>query len=109
MIKTEYKFGEPIDLESTYTYSDEKVGFSNLFGNENGGVAVLAFKAGQQLAEHLAPAEVMVMVMDGDITFTMNGMTNQLRRNEFLLMGCGVPHSVKANADSKVMLIKIKP
>ncbi len=31
-----------------------------------------------------------------------------LRAGEFMLMGEGVPHSVVAVADSKVMLVKVK-
>lgn len=44
----------------------------------------------------------------GEIEFTMLDMTHTLKSGEFLLMGGGLPHSVVAKADSKMMLVKIK-
>ncbi|MCC8117190.1 MAG: cupin domain-containing protein [Bacteroidales bacterium] len=108
MIKTDLKFGEVFSLDKFSSDDPEKVSFINLWSNENGGVSVLTFHKGQYLTEHLAPADVMVYVTEGEIDFTMNGVTHRIRKNGFLLMGYGVPHSVIANEDTKLMLIKIK-
>lgn len=109
MLETEYKFGEVYDLAPQVEFGDERVQFKRVFENGNGGVSLLAFKAGQKLDEHLAPAEVMVCVVEGEIVFTMIDKPYVLRAGEFLLMGASVPHSVVANVDSKVMLVKVKP
>lgn len=109
MLQTEYKFGEVNNLASQIASSDGKVNFKKIFDNVNGGVSLLAFKAGQKLDEHTAPADVMVCVLEGEIEFTMIDMPHRIRHGEFMLMGADVPHSVLATADSKVMLIKVKP
>lgn len=109
MLHTDYKFGEVLDLTSQLESADEKVQFKNVFGNSNGGVTLLAFKAGQELTTHTAPAEVMVCVLEGEIGFTMLDMPHSVKAGQFLLMGPDVPHSVKAKDDSKVMLVKIMP
>lgn len=109
MIDTEYKFGEVHNLSAQVEQSGERVQFKRVFENANGGVSLLAFKAGQALEEHLAPAEVMVCVVEGEIAFTMIDQRHTIKAGEFLLMGAGVPHSVVANVDSKVMLVKAKP
>lgn len=108
MLETGYKFGEVHVLAPQVEAAADKVQFKNVFGNANGGVSVLAFKAGQMLTEHLAPAEVMVYVVEGEVEFTMIDTPHLLRKGEFMLMGEGVPHSVLAKADSKVMLVKVK-
>lgn len=108
MLDTEYKFGEVHNLAAQIEQS-ERVNFKRVFENNNGGVSLLAFKAGQKLDEHLAPAEVMVCVLEGEIVFTMIDQIHSIKAGEFLLMGAGVPHSVLAKADSKVMLVKVKP
>ncbi|MCM1109639.1 MAG: cupin domain-containing protein [Clostridium sp.] len=108
MLQTDYKFGEVYSLAKQITPTDDKVGFQNIFGSENGGVVLLGFKAGQQLTTHTAPAEVMVCVVEGQIEFTMLDMTHTVGAGEFLLMGANVPHSVRAKSDAKVMLVKIK-
>lgn len=109
MINTEYKFGEVHVLANQIEAGDDKVHFHGIFSNENGGVVLLAFKAGQKLDTHTAPAEVMVNVLEGEIEFTMLDKIHNLKQGEFLLMGEDVEHSVKALSDAKVMLIKVKP
>lgn len=109
MLNTDYKFGEVFPLAAQVDGSDAKVEFRQIMGNDNGGVALLGFKAGQNLAEHLAPAEVMIYVLEGDVDFTMIDMPLHLHKGDFFLMGNGVPHSVHALTDAKVILIKIKP
>lgn len=109
MLQTDYKFGEVNTLANQIEASDEKVQFKNVFTNDNGGVTMLAFKAGQELSTHTAPAEVMVCVAEGEIEFTMLDRPHTIKAGQFLLMGQDVAHSVRATMDSKVMLIKIKP
>lgn len=109
MLDTEYKFGEVHGLASQVERGEDNVHFKRVFENGNGGVSLLSFKAGQKLDEHLAPAEVMVYVMDGEVMFTMIDRPHTIKAGEFMLMGAGVPHSVVANVDSTVMLIKVKP
>lgn len=109
MIETEYKFGEVHVLGEQIQAAGDHVQFHRIFENGNGGVVLIALKAGQKLAEHLAPAEVMVCVTEGSIEFTMLDRPHTINAGEFLLIGAGVPHSVVATSDSKVMLIKVKP
>lgn len=108
MLETNYRFGEVYKLATQIESSPERVAFKNMFINNNGRVALVAFKAGQKLDTHTTPEEVMVNVLEGEIEFTMLDMTHTLKAGEFLLMGGGVPHSVVAKADSKMMLVKIK-
>lgn len=109
MLNTEYKFGEVHVLASQIEAAEDKVHFHGIFGNDNGGAVLLAFKAGQKLDAHTAPAELMVNVLEGEIEFTMIDTPHTIKGGEFMLVGAGVVHSVAAKADSKVMLIKIKP
>lgn len=109
MLNTDYKFGEVHGLAEQIEAGHDKVHFKHIFNNENGGVVLVAFKAGQELDTHTTPAEVMVNVLEGEIEFTMLDKVNTIKAGEFLLMGAEVPHSVVAKVDSKIMLIKVKP
>lgn len=108
MINTEFKFGEVHVLASQVEIGEDKVHFANIFNNDNGGVALLAFKAGQRLDTHIAPAEIMVNVIEGEIEFTIMDKPHIIKEGEFLLLGEGVEHSVLAKSDAKLMLIKVK-
>lgn len=109
MLKTDCKFGEVHSLSSLSESVDDKVYFKSIVENSNGGVSLVSFKNGQSLAEHLAPAEVMIYVVEGMLEFTIIGKPHTVKKGEFILLGNGVPHKVSAMDDSKMMLIKIKP
>lgn len=109
MLNTDYKFGEVHGIADQIEAGYDKVHFKHIFSDDNGGVVLVAFKAGQKLDTHTAPADVMVNVLEGEIEFTMIDKANIIKAGQFLLMGAGVPHSVVAKADSKMMLIKVKP
>lgn len=108
MIKTDYKFGEVHRLADQIESGTDRVHVRNIISTTNGGASLIAFKAGQKLDQHVAPAELMVTVLEGEIVFTVIDKPNTLRTGDFMLVGEGVPHSVTANADSKVLLTKIK-
>lgn len=108
MLETEVKFGEVHVLANQINAGEDRVHFKSIFSTENGGVSLVAFKAGQKLDTHTAPAEVLVTVLEGSIEFTMIDKIHNLNAGEFLLMGKDVPHSVKALSDAKVMLVKVK-
>lgn len=107
-MKTDFRFGEVHTLAYHAKAENDKVAFKNIFENENGGVGILSFEKGQSLSEHLAPAEVMVYVTEGEIEFTMIDNVHNIKAGQFLLMGAFVPHSVVAKENSTVMLVKVK-
>lgn len=107
--KTEFRFGEVHALLDQVEAGEDRVHFRNIFESDGGGVSLIAFEAGQKLDTHLAPAQVMVTVLEGEIEFTMEGNAHTLKAGEFILMGQDVPHSVLAKTDAKLMLVKVKP
>ena len=107
-MKTNFKFGEVLKFKDAINYNYEKVEFKTVFETSKGGVSLVALKAGQKLDTHTAPFEVMVTVCEGEIEFTMLDKSHKIKAGEFFLMGADVPHSVVANVDSKLMIVKIK-
>lgn len=107
-MKTNFKFGEVLKFNESVDYNSEKVEFKPVFETANGGVSLVAMKAGQKLDTHTAPFEVMVTVCEGEIEFTMLDQSHRLRAGDYLLMGANVAHSVVANIDSKMLLFKVK-
>ncbi len=108
MLETEYKFGEVISLANQIQPAEDHPQFHRIFENENGGVVLLALKAGQTLAAHVAPAELMVHVIEGSIEFNLSDKPHHIKAGEFMLVGKGVLHSVVAKEDAKIILTKIK-
>ena len=107
-MKTNFKFGEVLKFKDAINYNYEKVEFKTVFETNDGGISFVAMKAGQKLDTHTTPFEVMVMVCEGEIEFTMLDQSHRIKAGEFFLMGADVAHSVVANVDSKITLVKIK-
>ena len=107
-MKTNFKFGEVQKFNEAIKYNSEKVEFVPVFETSDGGVSLIAMKAGQKLDTHTAPFEVMVTLCEGEVEFTMLDQSYRLKSGDFFLMGANVPHSLVANIDSKIMLVKIK-
>lgn len=109
MLETELKFGEVHYLANQVKMDGDRVQFKNIFSNDNGGVVLVGFKAGQKLDAHMAPAELMVNVLEGSIEFTIVDKPHTIKAGEFLLVGANVLHSVVAKEDSRLMLVKVRP
>ena len=107
-LETNFRFGTVYALSEQVESASERVQVKKVFENKHGGVVLLAFRAGQKLDTHIAPYEVMVNVVEGDVDFTMNDVRNNLKKGDFMLMGANVPHSVEAKTDAKLMLVKIE-
>ena len=109
MLNTDYKFGEVHCIADQIETGSDKVHFKPIFSNENCGVVLVAFKAGQKLDTHVAPAELMVNVLEGEIEFTVLDKPHTLKAGDFMLVWAEVSHSVIAKADYKMMIVKVKP
>lgn len=108
-MKTDFKFGEVHHLADQIVAGKEKVNFRNVFETSQGGVSLLAFEKGQRLEPHIAPAELMVYVLEGEIEFTMIDKPHILEKGDFILVGKDAVHSVSATKDAKVALFKVQP
>ena len=67
-------------------------------------VVVFAFDAGQELTEHTSSAEVIVQVVSGRITLTVEGTAHLLTPASWLLLEPRRPHSLRAEEPSIVLL-----
>jgi len=71
-------------------------------------VTVFAFAAGQELAEHTAPFDALVHVASGQIELAIGGKPLKVNAGEMVLMPAGVPHALRAAADSKMILTMLR-
>lgn len=68
-------------------------------------VVVFAFDAGQDLHEHTAAVPVLIQVLDGKVRITADGRDVSLTPGGIAHMDAKVPHSVHAEAPSRMALI----
>lgn len=106
---TDLRFGEVFRLTDHIKSSSDKVAFLNVMSTPNGGVALMALEAGQKLDTHAAPSELFVLVLEGEIVFTVEDKANEMKEGDILMIGEGVRHAVECVRNAKVLLCKSRP
>lgn len=106
-MKTNGILKESFTLADAVNYDNAKVEVNQFMTTPNGAVLLLAFKKGQSLDRHPAPGAVLITALVGEVVFEIEGKEVVLSQGKSLMMEPGTLHSVKANQDSKVMLVKI--
>jgi quercetin dioxygenase-like cupin family protein len=69
---------------------------------------LFAFAAGQELSEHTAPFDALVHVFDGALVVTIGGESVEVGPSQMVLMPANVPHALRADADSRMILTMLK-
>ena len=73
-----------------------------------GTVTLFAFDEGQGLSEHTTPYDAMVVILDGEAEVTISSKPIQLKAGEMTIMPANKPHSLKALARFKMLLVMIR-
>lgn len=76
--------------------------------NAGGSITLFAFDAGQGLAEHSAPFEAIVMVLDGALTLTIGGAPVRAGAGTVVRMPANVPHAVDAQEPARMILTMLR-
>ncbi|MFN0051252.1 MAG: cupin domain-containing protein [Planctomycetales bacterium] len=67
-------------------------------------VVRLVIHAGREIAAHLAPGELVLQCLEGEVEFTALGKKQKVRPGDLLYLPARVPHSLMATADSSLLL-----
>lgn len=67
-------------------------------------LVLIALHIGAELKEHNAEGIITVQVIEGNIDFTSGGKSANLRQHHIVTLHAGIPHSVKANDESVILL-----
>ena len=73
-----------------------------------GNVTVFAFDAGEELAEHTAPFDALLLTLSGALTLTIGGRGVRTTASTIVLMPANVPHAVQAVEPSQALLIMLR-
>jgi len=100
--------GTTFDPASLVLRQDGAVVSREIFREKAGTVTVFAFDKGQQLSEHTAPFDALVLGLDGVAEISIAGRPHAVKAGEMIIMPAGVPHALKAVTPFKMLLVMIK-
>lgn len=99
---------ESVALTATVEVAPGAIVSRTLARSAGGNVTVFAFDRGQELAEHSAPFDAMVQLLEGELVVAIGGVDHQLAPGEVIIMPADVPHGVRAPEQAKWMLVMLK-
>lgn len=103
-----FEKGIVFEPEAIVDYAEGSVVSRELIHNDAGSITVFSFDEGQSLSEHQAPFDALVQVLNGVMTFILEGEKLTIRAGQALVIPAGARHAVKADKPFKMMITMIK-
>jgi quercetin dioxygenase-like cupin family protein len=73
-----------------------------------GNITLFAFDAGEELSEHTAPFDALVLTLSGALVLTIGGDAVRTTPQSLVLMPANVPHAVHATEATRMLLIMLR-
>jgi len=104
------EFGHSAIMEFTskVEYSAEGIVSKRVLQKEKGNVSLFAFDKDQQLSEHSAPFDALILIIEGHGRITIGKKPFDLKAGQSIIMPADIPHAVYALEKFKMLLIMIK-
>src|SRR5688572_29326987 len=100
--------GELFALDGLVTPTAQGVASRVLARTAAGNITLFAFDAGEELSEHTAPFDALVLTLSGTFQLTIGGREVRTSPQSLVLMPANVPHSVQAPEPSRMLLIMLR-
>jgi len=100
--------GELLALDGLVTPTAQGIASRVLARTAAGNITLFAFDANEELSEHTAPFDALVLTVSGSLTLTIGGRAVQTTPESIVLMPANVPHAVRATEGSRMLLIMLR-
>ena len=100
--------GELFTLDALVTSTVKGIASRVLARSAAGNITLFAFDASEELSEHTAPFDALVITLSGGLVLTIGGHAVQTTPQSVVLMPANVPHAVQATEPSRMLLIMLR-
>jgi quercetin dioxygenase-like cupin family protein len=100
--------GEPFALDTLVTPTAQGIASRVLARTAAGNITLFAFDAGEELSEHTAPFDALVLTLSGALVLTIGGHEVRTTPQSLVLMPANVPHAVHATEATRMLLIMLR-
>jgi len=100
--------GELFALDTLVTPTAQGIASRVLARTTAGNITLFAFDAGEELSEHTAPFDALVLTLSGSLALTIGGHEVRTNPQSIVLMPANVPHAVHATEASRMLLIMLR-
>ena len=107
-MKQNFEFEQVCTLKESSHYSKGATVSKIVTKNKCGSTTLFSFDKGQNLSEHTAPFDAIVVILDGKCEISIAGKQNFLSEGQMIIMPANIPHALEAVEAFKMMLVMIK-
>src|SRR6478735_6693630 len=95
--------GELFTLDALVTPTAQGIASRVLARTAAGNITLFAFDTGEELSEHTAPFDALVLTLSGALVLTIGGKEVQAIPQSVVLMPANVPHAVRAIEPTRML------
>ncbi|SOB94239.1 hypothetical protein SAMN05880501_101792 [Ureibacillus xyleni] len=95
-------------ISTPYVLNDKAKQAGKVFGQENFDVLNIQLKTGEEIPEHHADRDVLIIVRNGIVTFTVEGESVDITPEQILHIKPFEKHNLVAKEDVDLIVLKIK-
>ena len=99
---------EALHLHSLITPTEHGIASRVLARTDGGNLTLFAFDAGQELSEHTAPFDALVLVLEGALTLTIGGTPVRATPATIVRMPANIPHAIEALEPARMLLMMLR-
>ena len=99
---------EVLHLHSLITPTEQGIASRVLARTDGGNLTLFAFDAGQELSEHTAPFDALVLVLEGALTLTIGATPIRAIPGTIVRMPANIPHAIGAPEAARMLLIMLR-
>jgi len=94
------------NLDIKIPFMDDKLNKGPFFSNAKFTAASIAMKAGQKLPEHKTPTEALLVCLEGEAVFSLDGEDVNLAGGDFMTIPVDKIHGIAAKTNSRFLVVK---
>ena len=99
---------EALALHALITPTAQGIASRILARATGGNVTLFAFDAGEELSEHTAPFDALVVVLEGAFVLTIGGQEVRAAPGTIVRMPADVPHALEATEPTRMLLVMLR-
>jgi quercetin dioxygenase-like cupin family protein len=99
---------DALSLHALITPTEQGIASRVLARTSGGNVTLFAFDSGQELSEHTAPFDALVIVFEGALDLTIGETSVRATPGTIVRMPANVPHAVSASDPARMLLIMLR-
>ncbi len=99
---------EALKLTTLISHAEKGIASRVIARAGGGSVTLFAFDAGQELSEHTAPYEALVVVLEGTLMLNVGGTPVRAVSGTVVRIPANVPHAVESHERSKMLLVMLR-